>query len=146
MSTGFVSPSDPALGRREVPTFEPGGRADGGVLIFILLQQPATRYTQQQSVELHQSEPAACATAGRSVFIPSSARLILVGNTFSSSHEIMNKVPGIPDPTPRKIMAEEGIKELKSEANSLFRGGDYLGAATTFERALDTIDQVKSIT
>lgn len=40
-------------------------------------------------------------------------------------------------------MAEEDIKGLKSEANSLFRDGDYLSAATTFQRALDTIGQVK---
>ena len=40
-------------------------------------------------------------------------------------------------------MSEGDINRLKSEANSLFRGGDYLGAASTFQRALDTIDQVK---
>lgn len=49
-------------------------------------------------------------------------------------------------PTARNKMAEEDIKGLKSEASSLFRGGDYLSAATTFQRALDTIGQVKYIT
>lgn len=49
-------------------------------------------------------------------------------------------------PTARNKMAEEDIKGLKSEASSFFSGGDYLSAATTFQRALDTIDQVKYIT